>query len=362
VIPTIGFFNCQGGVGTTSLLYNLAWMYADLGRRVLAVDLDPQAGLTSTMIDEERLEVLWSPGGTDTIYGAIRPRIDGVVDIARPHREPIGANLELVVGDLAIATLDDELASQWERCLDRTERAFRATTAFHLCIQRAAQDATADVVLVDLGPTLGAINRAALVACHHVVVPVTPGLFALQGLRTLGPVVRRWRDEWGERVSRTPRAELAPPANAMGLAGYVVIQGSVQLNRPARSPERWLLQRDGTVAASQPIVPTMATTPSGRDWMSVIPDVYATAASESNPAAHPGSDPRCLGILKPHSGLSALALDARKPIFHLRPADGALGAYARAARLARKEFEEVAERLAAATWQGRDQSEPRSPR
>lgn len=332
MIPTVGFFNSQGGIGTTSLVYHLAWMYADLGHRVLAVDLDPQAGLSAAMLDEERLELLWSAGGTDTVCGALRPLIDGVADIAPPHREPIGSNLELVVGDLALATFEDELASQWARCLDRTERAFRTTTALHVCLQRAAQDATADVVLVDLGPTLGAINRAALVACQYVVVPVAPVLFAVQGLRTLGPVVRQWRDAWRERVSRKPPAELDLPASTMSMAGYVVIQGSVQLTRRSRAP----------------------------DWMSVIPDVYATAVAEPNPAAHPSSDPRCLGIFRPHSGLSALAADARKPIFHLRPADGALGAYATATRRARKEFEEVAEQLAAATWRAGEPSEPRS--
>lgn len=49
---TIAFFNNKGGVGKTSLVYHLAWMYADLGLSVVAADLDPQANLTSMFIDE----------------------------------------------------------------------------------------------------------------------------------------------------------------------------------------------------------------------------------------------------------------------------------------------------------------------
>lgn len=58
--PTVAFFNNKGGVGKTTLVYHLAWMMADLGIPVLAVDLDPQANLTSDLLTDERLEELWA--------------------------------------------------------------------------------------------------------------------------------------------------------------------------------------------------------------------------------------------------------------------------------------------------------------
>lgn len=54
----IAFFNNKGGVGKTSLVYHLAWMYADLGKRVVAADLDPQANLTSAFLEVDTLERL----------------------------------------------------------------------------------------------------------------------------------------------------------------------------------------------------------------------------------------------------------------------------------------------------------------
>ena len=84
--------------------------------------------------------------------------------------------------------------------------------------------------------------------------------------------------------------------------------------------------------------------------MDVIPDVYATAILASNPAPHPSNDPSCLGSLKWYGSLMPIAQEARKPIFHLRPADGALGAHATAVREASKNYQEVADRIAAATW------------
>ncbi len=58
-MTTVGFFNNKGGVGKTSIVYHLAWVFADLGVNVVAADFDPQANLTSMFLEEERLEKLW---------------------------------------------------------------------------------------------------------------------------------------------------------------------------------------------------------------------------------------------------------------------------------------------------------------
>lgn len=324
MIPTIAFFNNKGGVGETSLVYHMAWMYADLGHTVLAVDLDPQANLTTAMLDEGRLQELWDQDERLTLYGAISPLMRGLGDITEPHRERIGDQLELIVGDLAISRFEDELASEWAKCMDRQERAFRVITAFHRCIQAAAKSAAADIVLVDLGPNLGAINRAALVASQHMVVPVAPDLFSLQGLKNLGPTVRQWREEWTERLPKSPIPTLELPKQVMQPAGYVVLQHSVRMDRPLQAYDL---------------------------WMNRIPEAYAQYVLGAKvKAKHPQDDRHCLGLLKRYGSLMPMAQEARKPIFHLKPADGALGAHAAAARDARADFKRVAERIAQSTW------------
>ena len=190
----IAFFNNKGGVGKTSLVYHLAWMYAEAGFRVVAADIDPQANLTAAFVDEERLEELWDEKKQpETIYGAVQPLMKGVGDIADPHLELISQNLSLLVGDLALSGFEHELSAQWPDCLDGKERAFRVISAFWRTIQRAARKHSADIVLMDLGPNLGAINRSALIAADYVVVPLSPDLFSLQGLRNLGPTLGRWQ-------------------------------------------------------------------------------------------------------------------------------------------------------------------------
>lgn len=186
-MKTIAFFNNKGGVGKTSLVYHLAWMYSDLGFPVVAIDLDPQANLTSMFLDEERLEELWPDGKHPfTLYGSIEPILRGVGDINIPHVEKISNNLGLVVGDLGLSRFEDKLSDAWPRCHNRDESAFRVMTAFHRLIEKAAELQNAELALIDVGPNLGAINRAAIIASEHIILPLAPDLFSLQGLKILG--------------------------------------------------------------------------------------------------------------------------------------------------------------------------------
>ena len=204
-MKTIAFFNNKGGVGKTSLAYHLASMYADLGLGVIAADLDPQANLSSMFLPEERLEELWPDGEhPQSILGAIRPILKGTGDIADPHVEDISDNIGLVVGDLGLSTFEDKLSDAWPRCHDRDEAAFRVISAFYRALHRAAVSRGAQMILMDVGPNLGAINRAAIIAAEHVAIPLASDLFSLQGLRNLGPTLRHWREEWRERKKRNP--------------------------------------------------------------------------------------------------------------------------------------------------------------
>ncbi len=321
-MKTIAFFNNKGGVGKTSLVYHLAWMYADLGLQVVAADLDPQANLTSMFVDDERLEALWPDGShVQTVFGALQPLLDGTGDIAAPHVESITENIGLLVGDLALSASEDELTSQWPDCLDRKPRAFRVLSAMWRIIEQAAQEREASVVLIDVGPNLGAINRAALITAEHVVIPLAADLYSLQGLRNLGPTLRRWRAEWSERRERNPVAGLSIPHGNMTPAGYVLMQHAVRLDRPVKAYDR---------------------------WMARIPAIYRESVLDEMAIAAPTveDDPHCLAALKHYRSLMPLAQEARKPMFFLKPADGALGGHAKAVQDCYGDFRNLARAVA----------------
>lgn len=316
---TIAFFNNKGGVGKTSLVYHLAWMYADLGVPVVAADLDPQANLTSMFVDDDRLEQLWPDGSHfQTVFGAIQPLLEGTGDIATPHVEDIAERIGLLAGDLALSTSEDELTGQWPDCLDRKPRAFRVLSALWRVIEEAAREREAGLVLIDVGPNLGALNRSVLIAAEHVVIPLAADLYSLQGLKNLGPTLRRWRSEWLERRKRNPVDGLSIPPGDMAPAGYVLMQHAVRLDRPVKAYDRWMVR---------------------------IPAVYRqTVLDEKAPKAAPkvSDDPNCLAALKHYRSLMPLAQEVRKPMFHLKAADGALGGHAKAVQDCYRDFRALA--------------------
>ena len=119
--------------------------------------------------------------------------------------ENLTDRLALIVGDIALSSAEDELSGQWSARLDRQPRAFRAISAIWRILQKAAFERGAEMILVDVGPNLGALNRAALVAADYVAVPLAADLYSLQGLRNLGSTLKRWREEWEERRRETHR-------------------------------------------------------------------------------------------------------------------------------------------------------------
>lgn len=322
-MKTVAFFNNKGGVGKTSLVYHLAWMFKDLGLRVVVADLDPQANLSSMFLEEERLEVLWPDGNhPKSVHGAIQPILRGIGDIAEPHLEVITDGIGLLVGDLGLSAFEDKLSDAWPRCMNRDESAFRAISALARVVQSVGRVGNADIILIDVGPNLGAINRAAIIGADFVVIPMAPDLFSLQGLRNLGPTLRDWRHSWKERRERSPNPSLELPLGDMKPVGYIIQQHSVRADRPAKAFGR---------------------------WMDRIPGEYLTSVigDQSIPWEY-DSDTHCLARLKNYRSLMPMAMEARKPIFNLKPADGAIGSHMVAVQDVRKDFSALAEKLAQA--------------
>lgn len=320
-MKTVAFFNNKGGVGKTSLVYHLAWMFADHGIKTLAVDLDPQANLTAMFLDEDRLESLWPDDDhPDTVYGSIRPILRGTGDIAHPHVEKITENLGLIAGDLGLSRFEDKLSDAWPRCHNRDESAFRTMTAFHRLVQRGA-DWGAELILIDVGPNLGAINRSALIASDQVCLPLAPDLFSLQGLKNLGPTLREWRDVWSDLLTKAPD-DLPMPKGTMQPVGYIVMQHGILDSRPVKAYKR---------------------------WMDRIPRIYREAVLNEEAQSIPAvaNDPYCLSLLKHYRSLMPMAMEARKPIFFLKSADGAIGAHIEAVRSCYQDFQKLAANIAA---------------
>lgn len=322
-VPVLTFFNNKGGVGKTTLAYHLAWMFGEMGLRVLAMDLDPQANLTSAFLDEDQLVNIWEESGDEpnTIFRCIQPLLE-VGDIRDADRVRVTREISLIPGDLALSGFEDELSNQWPASMGDANlvRPFKVLTAFWQVMQKSAAAHDADLILVDVGPNLGAINRSALIASDAVVIPLGADLFSLQGLRNLGPTLRSWRSLWNKRLDNWKKPTIDLPKGTMQPVGYIAQQHGVRLSRPVKAYNRWLNR---------------------------MPLEYrrSVLGEDPDPAPAIAQDPECLAMLKHYHSLIPMAMEARKPIFLLRSADGAIGAHSYAVQEAYKDYQALAKNI-----------------
>lgn len=297
--PVLTFFNNKGAVGKTSLVFHLAWMFSEMGKRVVTIDLDPQAHLTSACLSQDTLE---TKGG----------------DLLAPITQRINPNLFLVPGHLGLASFEDELSRAWPDAMgaNKLHRPFRWLTAFWQVAQMAAQAHQADIILTDVGSNLGAINRSALIGSDHVVIPLAADLFSLQVLGALGPTLTDWRAGWRKRVGNWPKPDFDLPNGAMQSEGYVVMQHLAHLFRPTKANSMWADR---------------------------IPSTYRDKVLGQASPEHLGANTdNCLARLKHYRSLVPMAQEVRKPIFHLTAADGAIGSHSLAVRDAWSDFKALA--------------------
>ena len=316
-MKTLALFNNKGGVGKTSLAYHLGHMFAELGNRVVFADLDPQANLSSMCLNDERIEALWDLKPRPTIFGAIERLKRGVSDIETIQAEAITNRVFLIPGDLQLSEIEDDLSQLWPKCLDRDERAFRVTTALYRVVADVASRVGASLAILDVGPNFGAINRAALLAADYVLVPVAPDLFSMQGLENVGPRLKAWRNQWSDRKTRSPEFDFQLPAGSMSPLGYVISRHSVLAGGAVKAYQRWIDR---------------------------MPEAYRTAfgVSPSGDTVAIADDPFCLAQLKDYRSLMPMAQEAKKPMFLLKPGDGAIGGHQAAVREAYEDFRSLA--------------------
>ncbi len=168
---TVIFSNQKGGVGKTTLTRELGIYLASLDHRVLLVDCDPQGNLTKSLLE-----------GTDGgLYDALTAE-------ALPPLK-IDERLSLYAGDFRLALLERNLIGE----IDAYSR-LRA-------LLEDSSVAEFDYIFLDTPPSLGVLTVNALTAAEHLVIPMNPSLYSMQGTNDLLRTVSKVRSNLNPALS-----------------------------------------------------------------------------------------------------------------------------------------------------------------
>lgn len=232
---SIAFFNNKGGVGKTTLACNFAAYLAAHGYSVTVADCDPQSNATQLLLQDAVWESIYEnrqDSERRTLLRALRHirAGDSNVDTDLELHESSRFGVTVLAGHPSLSVVEDRLSQSWAEFGQRyvgTGGARRSLWMRHL-----VSSLTADVVIFDLGPSLGALNRSVLMGSDFFVTPVAPDLFSLYALENIGDWLERWNNEYKDNESRLEvtaeqRSEykiLPTLPVAHGWAGYSIQQ------------------------------------------------------------------------------------------------------------------------------------------
>jgi cellulose biosynthesis protein BcsQ len=274
----VAFFNHKGGVGKTTIVFHTALALGAQGRRVLMVDADSQANLTGAALSDDDIEAVIKR--QQTIWNAVAPLVTGAGDLVYVDPLRLRDAVWLLPGDVRLAEYENICPNGWVEALAGQERGFRVSTAlYRLAIETGAR-VQADVVFLDLGPNVNALNRTALMAADGFVVPLAPDLFSVMALPNVGSSVARWVNEWSTArtvIEGRGGLNFPLPAGMPTPLGYLSQQFSVYRKEPSAAFRKWLTKipaayDEGVV---RPLQAVGLRPPEGNPELEGIPNFYS---------------------------------------------------------------------------------------
>ncbi|WP_207239422.1 ParA family protein [Pseudomonas sp. GW456-L15] len=332
----IAFFNNKGGVGKTTTSCNVAAGFSQaMGKKVLYIDLDPQCNATLLMLGEDKVaETYWSkPDEHKTIREIVgpllvdEPAINFDPDVVMKGGNRFG--VDLIMGHPNLSEIEDRLGEAWVKVPGGDVGALRKTNWCSDLVDKLSPDY--DYVLIDLGPSLGSLNRSALIASDYFVTPMSIDIFSIIGLKNISG----WLDDWMKKYDRgvTNLAEV----NAEYLRKYPIRQtvkikqGCLGFTSQAYHARR---NKDGEQRPTKAFESILSLF--GLKFIEYLGG-YCPASLQKNRLT--------LGVIPNMFSLAALAQQSSAPIRDLKASDGIFGAHYSQAKNYSIIFDSVAENI-----------------
>lgn len=204
----VALFNHKGGVSKTTTTFHLGWMLASKGHRVILVDADPQCNLSGLILGlkgEDEFDKFYESESARNLRAGLVPAFESQPRAIEPVEcVPVDGRegLFLLPGHIRLSEYEVTLgiAQELSGSIQTLQNLPGAIS--HL-LSITADKYGADIVLVDMNPSLSSINQNLLMTSDYFIVPTSPDYFSLMAIESLTAVLPRWF-QWSDRAKSNP--------------------------------------------------------------------------------------------------------------------------------------------------------------
>jgi cellulose biosynthesis protein BcsQ len=308
----ISLFNHKGGVSKTTTAFNLGWMLAAKGKRVLLADCDPQCNLTGMVLGftgNDDFSAIYASGGVKNIRDGLAPAFESrPAPIQAVTCEAIAGqpNMHLIPGHIGLAEYEVTLGIAQELSGSLVTLQNLPGSIHHL-FHLTAQQYKSDIIIVDMSPSLGPINQNLLMTSDYFLVPMAPDYFSVMATDSLASVLPKWRSwaKQAQNLSVLQKATYPFPIIQPQFLGTVIQKYRIREGTtPSAAFQKWIDEIEAGV--KQKLIPALA----GCDML-MPPQAYASIGLE---------DGKPLLQMSDFNGLIALSQKHKVPVFALNDA------------------------------------------
>lgn len=308
----IALFNHKGGVSKTTTTFNLGWMLASKGKRVVLVDTDPQSNLTGLALGyggyddddaDNQLSLFYEQNKEQNLKAGLAPAFE-----SRPS--PMKAvecvavegcdGLFLIPGHIELSEYEVTLGIAQELS-GSIQTLQNLPGSISVLIERTAQKYEADYVLIDMNPSLSSFNQNLLMTSEYFIVPTNPDSYSVMAIDSLASVLPKWHN-WARRANTLPILKEAAypfPSVTPKFLGTIIQNYRPREGRPAKGFAVWIDKINERVVSQ--LVPALS-----KSDMVLPEDMYSMLGEEY-----------CLASIPDFNSLIAKSQTYRTPVFAL---------------------------------------------
>jgi len=311
MVQKIALFNHKGGVSKTTTTFNLGWMLASKGKRVILVDTDPKCNLTGMALgegtedDEARIQKIYNT--TSNIKTGLAPAfesqpraIEAVDCIPIQGRD----DLFLLPGNVGLGEYEATLGIAQELS-GSIQTLKNLPGSIHDLLEKTATKFNADYMLIDMSSSLGSINQNLLMISDFFLVPTTADFFSVMAIESLAKVLPRWY-AWAKSASLLQilkEANYPFPDITLRFLGTIVQNYRIIGGKETAAFPTWIEKIEKTV--SDKLIPTLR-----QSNMMLSSQTYRE---------HGLKDSLSLAKISNFNSLIALSQQHRTPVYALTP-------------------------------------------